>query len=137
MADSFVGMSANGRLYQLSPEQWRRIDYLFPRPHGRKGFAQSVSNRKVFEAVLFRARAGCPWRDLPGRFGPWHTIYMRWSRWVAASVPQRVMKALQEEAGEFEAVMALLDSTIVRAHQHAAGARKKAEHKPSAAAVAA
>ena len=61
---------------------------------------------------------------------------MRWSRWVAAGVPQRVMKALQEEAGEFEAVMALLDSTIVRAHQHAAGTRKKADRRALAAAVA-
>ena len=132
-----VGMKASGdRLFYLTPEQWRRIDFLFPRPHGRKGFAQRVSNRKVFEAVLFRARAGCPWRDLPRSYGPWHTIHMRWSRWVAASVPQRVMWALQEEAGEFAAVMALLDSTIVRAHQHAAGARKKAGRKASAAAVA-
>lgn len=118
------------RLLYLTPEQWRRIDYLFPRPHGRKGFAQRVSNRKVFEAVLYRARTGSPWRDLPASFGPWHTIYMRWSRWVSAAVPQRVMKALREEAGEFASVMALLDSTIVRAHQHAAGARKKADLKP-------
>lgn len=131
-------MKASGeRLLSLTPEQWRRIDFLFPRPHGRKRFAQSVSNRKVLEAVLFRARVGCPWRDLPGSYGPWHTIYMRWSRWVAASVPQRVMRALPEEAGEFEAVMALLDSTIVRAHQHAAGARKKADRRPSAAVAAA
>ena len=118
------------RLLYLTPEQRRRIDYLFPRPHGRKGFAQRVSNRKVFEAVLSRARTGSPWRDLPASFGPWHTIYMRWSRWVSAAVPERVMKALREEAGEFASVMALLDSTIVRAHQHAAGARKKADPKP-------
>lgn len=128
--------SANRLLY-LTPEQWRRIDYLFPRPHGRKGFVQSVSNRKAFEAVLYRARTGCPWRDLPGSFGPWHTIYMRWSRWVAAGVPQRVMRALQQEAGEFGQIMALLDSTIVRAHQHAAGARKKTDPRASGAAAAA
>ena len=124
------------RHQQLTPEQWRRIDFLFPRPHGLKGFAQSVSNRKVFEAVLYRARTGCPWRDLPASFGPWHTVYMRWSRWVAAAVPQRVMRALQDEAGEFGQIMVLLDSTIVRAHQHAAGARKKADPKALAAVVA-
>ena len=130
-------MKASGnRHQQLTPEQWRRIGYLFPRPHGRKGFAQRVSSRKVFEAVLYRARTGCPWRDLPAGFGPWHTIYMRWSRWVFAQVPQRVMRALAEQAGEFEAVMALLDSTIVRAHQHAAGARRKGDRSASGAAVA-
>jgi hypothetical protein len=49
---------------------------------GKKGFAQAC------EAVLFRARTGCPWRDLPAAYGPWHTIYMRWHPWVDAGVPE-------------------------------------------------
>src|SRR5919201_1318652 len=74
------------------------------------------------------ARTGCPWRDLPTVYGPWHTIYMRWSRWVEAGVPERAAQAIlaaRQRAGDFDPALALLDSTLVRAHQHAAGAQKK------------
>jgi transposase len=117
-----------GRLYWFSEAQWQQIEAVFPRPHGKKGFAQAVPNRQVCEAVLFRARTGCPWRDLPTVYGPWHTIYMRWSRWVEAGVPERAAQAIlaaRQRAGDFDPALALLDSTVVRAHQHAAGAQKK------------
>ena len=130
----------NPRQQQLNDEQWAQIEGLFPSQPGRKGFAQSVSNRQVFEAVLYRERVGCPWRDLPDAFGPWHTLYMRWSRWVVAQVPQRVLRAMHHAArrdGRLKLALARLDSTIVRAHQHAAGARKKTARSASGAAVAA
>lgn len=128
------------RQQQLNDEQWRQIEKLFPSQPRRKGFAQRVSNRQVFEAVLYRERVGCPWRDLPESFGPWHSIYMRWNRWVVAQVPQRVMRArhaARRQSGQLDLSLALLDSTIVRAHQHAAGARKKAARSVSGAAAGA
>lgn len=128
------------RLYQLSDAQWEQIKASFPQRRGQSGFAAKIDNREVFEAVLFRLRTGCPWRDLPAAYGDWHAIHMRWQRWVKSGVPQRAMVARYLERvkrGEVELSLALLDSTIVRAHQHAAGARKKRVPKPWAAAVAA
>ena len=116
------------RLYQLREEQWERLEKYFPRAKGRKGFAQKVGSREVLEAVLYRARVGCPWRDLPRAYGPWHTIYMRWSRWVEAGVLERAMVAVEQEEwqrGELDLRLVFLDSSVVRAHQHAAGAQKK------------
>lgn len=80
------------------------------------------------EAVLWIARTGSPWRDLPEEFGRWHTVYIRFSRWRRKGVWERVAQALAEH-GEIEHV--LIDSTIVRAHQHAAGALKKTERRGS------
>jgi len=116
------------RLWTLSDEAWERIAELFPRANGKKGFEQEIPSRHVFEAVLYRMRLGCPWRDLPPAYGYWHAIYMRWQRWVEAGVPERVAAAVQKQkltSGELDLALVLLDSTVVRAHQHAAGARKK------------
>jgi transposase len=128
------------RLYQLSETQWEQIKASFPQRRGQSGFAAKIDNREVFEAVLFRLRTGCPWRDLPAAYGDWHAINTRWQRWVKSGVPQRAMVAWHLEAvkrGEIDCGLALLDSTIVRAHQHAAGARKKKARRPWAARVAA
>ena len=78
--------------------------------------------------MLFRARTGCPWRDLPDAYGDDHTVYMRWRRWVKSGVPQRALIASYLEAakrGELDLSLAMIDSTIVRAHQHAAARAKK------------
>lgn len=128
------------RLYQLSDAQWEQIKESFPQRRGESGFAAKIDNREVFEAVLFRLRTGCPWRDLPAAYGGWHAINIRWQRWVKSGVPQRAMVAWYLEAVKRGAVnleLALLDSTIVRAHQHAAGARKKRASRPWAARVVA
>ena len=116
------------RLFHLSDAQWAQIEGAFPRRRGQSGFERKISNRLAFEAVLHRARTGCPWRDLPGEYGDDHTIYMRWRRWVKGGIPQRAMVAWYLEAakaGKLALSLALIDSTVVRAHQHAAGARKK------------
>ena len=132
-------MNQEDRLLHLSDEQWAQIESAFPQRRGRSGFERKISNRQAFEAVLYRARVGCPWRDLPSAYGDDHTIYMRWQRWVKSSVPQRALVAWYLEAaqrGELDLSLAMIDSTAVRAHQHAAGARKKRATKPSAARVA-
>ena len=79
-------------------------------------------NRLFVNAVLYRYRAGIPWRDLPERFGDWQNIYNRYNRWSKTGVWEKVFKHLAEDAdNEYE----MIDSTIVRAHQHSAGAKKK------------
>ena len=116
------------RLLHLSDAQWTQVEAAFPQRRGRSGFARKISNRTAFEAVLYRARVGCSWRDLPSAYGDNHTLYVRWRRWVKADVPQRALVASYLAAakrGELDLSLAMLDSTVVRAHQHAAGARKK------------
>lgn len=128
------------RLLHLSDEQWAQIEGAFPQRRGTSGFARKISNRLAFEAVLYRERTGCPWRDLPSAYGDDHTIYVRWQRWVKGGVPQRAMVAWYLAAakqGKLDLSLALIDSTVVRAHQHAAGAHKKRATKPSGAVVAA
>lgn len=121
------------RLYQLSDEEWARIEDCFPQRRGNRGFPQKIPSRDAFEAVLFRTRTGCAWRDLPGEYGPWLAIYMRWQRWVLAGVPQKAMVAWyleQAQAGSLDRALVHVDSTVVRAHQHAAGALKKRARRP-------
>ena len=128
----------NERLLHLSDEQWAQIENSFPQRRGRSGFERKISNRQAFEAVLHRARVGCPWRDLPGEYGDDHTIYVRWQRWVKTGVLQRALVAWYLDAakrGELDLSLAMIDSTVVRAHQHAAGARKKTAAKLSVARV--
>jgi transposase len=81
----------------------------------------------MLNGMLWRAKTGPPWRDVPARYGKWQTVYSRWLRWRDAGVWQRVWEALQQEAnqrGDVAWDIPLLDSASVRAHQHAAGAKK-------------
>ena len=116
----------------LRNNQWVRIEGMLPgkaSDPGRTGH----DNRLFVEAVLWVARTGSPWRDLPAEFGAWNTVYQRFARWSKSGVWQRVFEQLALEA-DFEEVF--IDSTIVRAHQHAAGAAKKTATKRSGARAA-
>ena len=119
------------RRYGLSDAQWERIKDLLP---GRAGHAgRPASNNRLFvEAVLYRYRAGIPWRDLPERFGDFRVVHLRHTRWSRSGVWQRVFEALAEDADN---EWAMIDSTIVRAHQHSAGAKKTQAAKASDVAV--
>ena len=109
------------RRYGLRDDQWERIEHLLPGRPGQRGVT-AADNRLFVEAVLYRYRAGLPWRDVPERFGDWKNIHRRFSRWSKAGVWERVFKHLATEADN---EYAMIDSTIVRAHQHSAGAQKK------------
>jgi transposase len=116
------------RRYGLRDDQWDRIKDFLPGREGHVG-GTAVDNRLFVEAVLYRYRAGIPWRDLPARFGDWKNTHKRLRRWCESGVFERIFKALAEDCDN-EYMM--LDSTIVRAHQHSAGARKKGgSAKPS------
>ena len=110
------------RRYALRDDQWERIEDLLP---GREGWVgvTAKDNRLFVEAVLFRYRSGIPWRDPPGRFGPRRNVRTRFRRRARAGGWERVFRHL---AGEADNEYAMIDSTIVRAHQHSAGAVKKA-----------
>jgi len=115
----------------LRDDQWQRIEPLLPGKATDRGVT-AKDNRLFVEAVLWILRTGSPWRDLPPSLGDWHNTYTRFSRWGAGGVWQRVTEALSS-APDLQAL--LLDSTIVRAHQHAAGAQKKPAGKQLAARV--
>src|SRR3546814_10521448 len=101
------------------PPRSTRTDTLFP----YTTLFRSRDNRLFVEAVLWLARSGAHWRVLPKEFGRWHTVYQRFNRWCRNGVWERLFAALSDDA-DFEYI--LVASTIVRAHQHSAGAPKKA-----------
>jgi transposase len=109
----------------LRDDQWERIAPLVRGKAGDRG-RQGANNRLFAEAVLWLARTGSPWRDLPPEFGAWNSVYVRFARWSDKQVWQNIFQVLREDA-DFEEIY--LDSTIVRAHQHAAGAAKKKASK--------
>ena len=112
------------RRYALRDDQWQRLEQL-GLPGGRDHVGVTASDNRLFvEAVLYRYRAGIPWRDLPPRFGNWHRVYVRFNRWSKKGIWQRVFAQLAKEPGN-EYVM--IDSTIVRAQRSAVGARKKGQ----------
>lgn len=116
------------RRYALRDDQWERVRDLLPGRMGTVGVT-AADNRLFVEAVLYRYRAGIPWRDLPERFGDWKNVHRRFSRWSKSGVWARVFRHLADDADN---EYAMIDSTIVRAHQHSAGAQKKpARTRPS------
>src|SRR5882757_150732 len=107
--------------FGLRNDQWDRIKDILPGREGHVG-GTAEDNRLFVEAVLYRFRTGCPWRDLPKRFGYWKSVHQRFGRWAKSGVFERIFKLLSSDPDN-EYMM--IDATIVRAHQHSAGARKK------------
>ena len=107
------------RRHELTDEQWRQIASHLPGKSGDPG-RSGEDNRRFVNAVLWLAKTGAPWRDLPGRFGKWNSVFQRYNRWCKRGVWQRVFEILNLEP-DLEHL--LLDSTIVRAHQHAAAGK--------------
>jgi transposase len=98
----------------ISDELWELVEPELPSGVG------------LLEAIAWRFRTGCPWRDVPAEFGPWQTLWKRHRRWSTDGTYQRIFERvleLQDQAGKLDWLLSV-DSTIVRAHQHAAGAPK-------------
>lgn len=119
------------RRYALRDDQCERLRDLLPGRADTVGVT-AKDNRLFVEAVLYRYRAGIAWRDLPERFGNWKAVHTRFSRWAERGVWQRVFETLARDADND---YAMIDSTIVRAHQHSAGAPQK-KNRPLVAAKA-
>lgn len=121
--------------HALSDEQWARLRPLLPPPPQGRGRPR-IDDRLIVDGIIWRLATGVPWRDLPDRFGSWRTVYSRFRRWQQAGVWERALTSLQAEAdaaGDLDWALHFLDGTTVRAHQHAAGAKKGAATRPSAA----
>jgi transposase len=112
--------------HTISGPDWARIRGMLP-ARGPK-----ADNRRFVNAVLYVAKTGIPWRDLPRRFGKWNTVWRRFRRWAGAGVWGRVLAAVRDP----DVSTLVLDSTVVRAHPAAAGALKKTAPRPSAGAAA-
>jgi len=110
--------------HDLSDVEWARLEPLLPR-HPRQGHRWN-DHRLVIDGIFFRARTGCPWRDLPERFGNWKTVYNRHRRWSGDGTWEMILDRLRAGCDEAEgaAWTVAADATVVRAHQHAAGARR-------------
>jgi transposase len=110
--------------HDLTDEEWERLRVFLPGDPPRGG--RWANHRKVIDGIFFRTRAGCCWRDLPEGFGHWKTVYNRHRRWSLDGTWEKILDQLRAGCDEAEgadwAVSA--DSTVVRAHQHAAGARR-------------
>jgi transposase len=120
--------------YMLTDELWQAMRPLVECAKRHKGGQRpALSDRDFFEALLYLARTGIPWRDLPSEFGRWDAVYNRFRRWVASGALRRLFEALTADPAFGDVRRVLIDSTIVRAHQHAAGARRKKKRSgPSA-----
>jgi transposase len=133
--------------YMFTDDLWAAMAPLVGRAKWYKGGQPpTLSDRDFFEALLYLARTGIPWRDLPDTFGSWDAVYNRFRRWVRSGGLKALFEGMtaDPQLGDFGRV--LIDSTIVRAHQHAAGARRKKKRsgptgrrrpRPSAAAAGA
>jgi transposase len=123
------------RLYYLTDEQFTQINRWLPPEDSGRGRPPKIRNRDALEGILHILRTGTPWRDLPPAYGAWHTIYMRWQRWVERGVWWNILMVLTR-LKRIDLHIVFLDSTVVRAHQHAAGAPKKRVTQPLAARAA-
>ena len=122
---------ASGRA-DLSDAQWAVLEPLLPR--GKKpGRPRTWTRRQLIDGIRWRTRTGAPWRDVPDRYGPWGSVYDLFRRWQRDGTWARVVTALQARADAAGLITwdVSVDSTVARAHQHAAGARKRGICRPS------
>lgn len=103
--------------HALTHAQWARIEALLPRSRGRQA---TRGDRLFVDAVLFRARTGIPWRDLPERFGPWKSVYNRFANWAAKDAWADIFRELQVGVDDSASIV---DASVIRAHQDASGGK--------------
>jgi transposase len=112
--------------YLFTDELWAAFEPVVHKAkRHRSGQKPVLPDRRFFEALLYLARTAVPWRDLPSEFGSWDAVYNRFRRWVASGSMARLFELLTEEPSFGPVRRLLMHSTIVRAHLHAAGARRK------------
>jgi transposase len=116
------------RRHELTAAQWQGLKPLLdslvpPRPvTGRP----NEDHRRIVNGILWKLKTGAPWRDVPERYGPWSTVYSRFWRWQRAGIWDRLFAAVQQQedaAGRVDWTLQFVDGSVIRAHQHAAGAK--------------
>lgn len=106
--------------YELTDQEWEQIAPLLPSGKGKRG-RPPKDNRQMLNAMVWLARSGAPWRDLPERYGPWESVYSRFRKWIDDGILDNIFRVLSLEAELYELS---IDASIVQAHQHSAGAKK-------------
>ena len=126
-----ASVAAAGR-HDLTDAQWGLLQPLLP-VGAKPGRPPKWSKRQLIDGIRWRVRVGAPWRDVPSVYGPWQTVYGLFRRWQRAGVWPRILTALQARADTDGLIVwdVSVDSTVMRAHQHAAGARKKGASRPN------
>ena len=104
---------------ELTEAEWKSIEKILPPERGRRG-RPAKCNRTMVNAIIWIMRTGSPWRDLPECYGPWKSVYTRFSRWSSQGVWEKIFNAVSVSPDD---EYHMIDSTFVRAHQHAAGAK--------------
>ena len=107
------------RRYELTDDEWNRVAPLLPPENSGKQGRPSKCNRTILNGIVWIARSGAPWRDLPERYGAWQTVYSRFRKWIEDGILDNIFRVLSLEAELTEL------SIIVQAHQHSAGAKKR------------
>jgi transposase len=124
---------------ELTDEQWAELESLLPPEKPRTG-KPNKAHRAIVNGIVWKLRTGAPWRDVPERYGPWSTVYSRFWRWQRAGLWDRLFAAVQRRAdadGRLDWAVHFVDGTVIRAHQHAAGAKggtRKPRHSAAAGA---
>ena len=114
----------------LTDAQWARLEPVVPPPRhgtGTTGGRPSIDHRQIINGILWILRTGAPWEDVPARYGKRSTVATRSYRWKQAGVWDRLydaVKAQADAAGDLDWELHHVDATVIRAHQHAAGAKK-------------
>jgi transposase len=109
------------RRHALTDEQFERIEHLLPGSKEHVGVT-AKDNRAFIDGVIWIFKTGAPWRDLPERYGHWKNVHRRFSRWSSTGVFDKIFQILSKDA---DMEFLLMDGTIVKAHQHSSGAKKK------------
>ena len=121
-------MSPKEHRHELTDEQWARLEPLLPPQTAQKPSRgrPARDHRTIINGMLWINKTGAPWRDLPERYGPWQTVATRFYRWTKQGLWEKIMAEVQKEAdanGQIEWEVHFVDSSVIRAHQHAAGAK--------------
>ncbi|THF75374.1 IS5 family transposase [Cohnella fermenti] len=108
------------RRYEIRDDQWESLKDLLPPERKPQGGRPAIDNRHMLNGMLWVIRSGAAWRDLPDYYGPWSSIYTRFRRWEKAGIFDRMLETL---AAEPDSESTMMDASIVRVHQHGAGAK--------------
>lgn len=121
-------MSPKQHRHELTDAQWERLQPLLPpqTPQKRHRGRPSIDHRTIINGILWISKTGAPWRDMPERYGSWKTVSSRFYRWRAQGIWDKLWAEVQKDAdtrGQVEWEIHFVDSSVIRAHQHAAGAK--------------
>ena len=120
------------RRHEVTDAVWARLAPLLP-PEQPPSGRPNQPHRMILNGILWKLKTGAPWRAIPERYGPWSTVYSRFWRWRRAGIWDRVFAAVQRDEdalGHVDWAIHFVDGTVIRAHQHAAGAKRGAARRP-------